>query len=279
MRSTCALRPLFVLTLLALPLGPLAAQRYWHDEQGRDAFRLDLLIPFFKGDGSKMPTGAAVPSLSMRAAEAIRVEADFPFVRAGFDFGGSTGSLSAFRVGNPYIGLRIGDDEKPFSGVLGARIPLAAKPQDAIGQRAVLAGTISNFEQSEAFGADVMTFGGGLEWRRKSKGNFLLGLKGGSSLLVTTDGNPLARTDAFLDYGARAGFERSTALATLALTGRSDPTEKGGGFSGRSHHAATGVFEYRTGGIRPRVSLRIPFDKDIRDQSGAVLGLGISFAR
>ena len=279
MRSTRALRPLFLLSVLLLPLGRLQAQRYWHDEQGRDAIRVDLLIPFLKGDGNKFPTGAALPSLSVRVAEGIRLEGDFPMVRAGYDFGGTTGSLTAFRVGNPYFGIRVGEDDKPFSGYFGARAPLASKPENLIGERAIRAGVIAAFEQPETFAADYMTFAGGLEWRRKSSGNFLLGAKGGSSLLVTTDGNPLSRTDAFLDYGARAGYEGSGALATVALTGRYNLTEKGGGFSGRSQHAATGLFELRRGGIRPRVSLRIPFDKEIRDESGASLGLGVSFAR
>ena len=280
MSLTRVLRPSLVLTLLVVSLaGTARAQRYWHDEQGRDAFRSDLLLPFLKGDGNKFPTFAAIPSLSLRVADGIRVEADFPLMRGGFDFGGTVGSQTAFRIGNPYVGLRIGEDDKPFSGYLGGRPPLASKPENAIGAYVVNAATIANVEGSEAFASDLLSFTGGLEWRRKSSGNFLMGAKSGGSLLVTTDGSPLSRTDAFLDYGFRAGYEGTGALATLALAGRYNLSEKGGGFSGRSVHTATGLFEYRRGSIRPRVYLRIPLDKEIRDQSGASLGLGVSVAK
>ena len=50
----------------------------------------------------------------------------------------------------------------------------------------------------------------------------------------------------------------------------------GSGFSARTHHAATGAVELHQGMVRPRVSLRIPFDKDLKDVAGAVLGLGVT---
>ena len=78
MRLTRVLSPLIVLTALAFPATVVHAQRYWHDEQGRDAFRLDFAMPFLKGDGHKFFTGTFVPSLSLRAGEGFRVEADIP---------------------------------------------------------------------------------------------------------------------------------------------------------------------------------------------------------
>src|SRR5262249_6748996 len=156
MRSTRALRPLFALTCLLLPLGSLRAQRYWHDDQGGNALRLDVAYPFLKGDGYKFPTFGVVPSMSIRAAEGIRVEADIPFARAGYDYG-TAGSLTSLRLGNPYLGIRIGDDTKPFSGILGARLPVAKNPKsgDAIGQQAVAAGAITSFDDYEAFSPNI----------------------------------------------------------------------------------------------------------------------------
>ena len=279
MSLTRVLRPSLVLTLLLGSLaGTARAQRYWHDEQGRDAFRLDLLMPFLKGNGDKFPTGAIIPSMSVRAADGIRVEADFPLMRGGFDFGGTVGSQTAFRIGNPYVGLRIGEDDKHFSGYLGGRPPLGSKPENAIGAYVVNAATIAYPENSEAFASDLLSLTGGLEWRNRTSGNFLMGGKLGSSLLVTTDGSPLSRTDAYLDYGFRAGYE-GTALMTVALTGRFNMTAKDAGTTGRSTHTAAGVFEYRAWAFRPRVAIRIPFDKDIRDQSGMSLAFGVSFAK
>jgi hypothetical protein len=286
MRSTRALRPLLALTCLLLPLGSLRAQRYWHDAQGGNALRLDVAYPLLKGDGYKFPTFAAVPSMSVRAAEGIRVEADFPFERAGYDYG-TAGSLTAFRIGNPYIGFRIGDDAKPFSGTLGARIPVSKSPKagDAIGQQAVNAAVVTNFDDYEAFSPDIAAIRAALEGRWLRKDGLLLGAKLGASILIATNGNPLAQTVKYFDYGGRAGYAVSSVQATFALTGRLvSQSTTGSGFSARTHHAATGAIELRKGMVRPRVSLRVPFDKDLRDPNGgcvsscatAILGLGVT---
>jgi hypothetical protein len=279
MRSTRALRPLLVLTWLVLP-GPLQAQRYWHDDQGGSAIRLDVAYPFLKGDNYNFPTFAAIPSASIRAGEGIRVEVDFPFVRAGYDYGSTTGSLTALRIGNPYLGFRVGDDSKPFSGVLGARLPIAENPKDAIGQLAIATGVASTFDDYEAFTPNIAGVRAALEGRWVNKGGLLLGAKLGGSILITTAGDPLVQTVKYIDYGGRAGFAGSSFQATVALTGRmASQATTGTGFSARTHHAATGAVELRKGIVRPRVSLRIPLDKDLKDVASAVLGLGVTIVR
>ena len=97
MGSTRAVRLLFALSALTVSATAVHAQRYWHDEQGRDAIRIDAWLPFLKGDGHKFFTGALVPSASIRVGEGFRVEGDIPILRAGQDFGtagGGTQSLS-----------------------------------------------------------------------------------------------------------------------------------------------------------------------------------------
>lgn len=277
MCSTRALRPLFALTMLLLPLGPMQAQRYWHDDRGGDALRLDVTYPSLKGGNYQFPTFAVIPSASIRAAEGIRIEADFPLMRAGYDFGGTTGSQTSLRVGNPYIGFRIGDDAKPISGTLGARLPLGERPTDLIGQRAILAGTSSSFDDYEAFAPNTVLVRTALEGRWVSSGHFLVGAKLGGSIVVPTSGNPLTQTVKYIDYAGRAGFAGSSAQATIALTGRLvSQAVSGSGFSARTHHAVTGAVDLFKGMLRPRASLRIPLDKDLRDVAGVVFGLGVT---
>ncbi|HEV8611958.1 MAG TPA: hypothetical protein VGQ73_00520 [Gemmatimonadales bacterium] len=290
MRPTRALRSLLMLAPLVLPYQAARAQRYWHDEQGRDAFRLDLGKPFLKGDGHSFFTGTAVPSMSLRAADGIRVEADFPLMRAGFEFGGTIGDQSSVRVGNPYVGLRVGEDAKLISGTLGFRLPLAAKPDTPIGQQALTAGALTTFDEFEAFAANFLTVRGALEAHKVSANHILLGAKAGPSVLITTNGNPNAQTDVFFDFGGRVGYEGSGSQLSVGLSGRYlvTPADKAFLFCSnvnvncevkRAHYAATGAAELRWGSIRPRVTIRIPFNKDTRNQVGAILGLGVSVAR
>jgi len=275
MRSTRALRPLFALTLLFLPLGPLQAQRYWHDDRGVDALRLDVLYPFLKGGGYKFPTFAAIPSVSIRAAEGIRVEGDFPLMRASYDFGGATGTQTSLRVGNPYVGFRVGDDAKPVSGTLGVRLPLGENPKDAAGQYAVRTGTASSFDDYEAFQPNTVLVRAALEGRWGS-GSFFGGKLGGS-IVVPTAGNPLSQTVKYIDYGARAGVTGPNGEASIALTGRLvSQSISGSGIAARTHHAVTGAVGLTRGMWRPRLSLRVPFDKDLTDEAAAILGVGVT---
>jgi hypothetical protein len=293
MGSTRVLRFLLAVSVMSLSGGVVQAQRYWHDDQGRDAFRIDAWLPFLKGDGHKFFTGALVPSASIRIGDGFRFEADLPVMRAGQDFGGTVGTQSAFRIGNPYVGLRIGEDDKSVAGLLGVRLPVGQDPKDAAGQLAVAAGGIANFDDFEAFTPDLLTFRGLLEVRRVSAKNFLFGVKGGPSLQTNISGDPTTDSEISIDYGARFGYDGSRVLAMLALTGRYLMTAPRApatcpatgacdarSFNNRTDHHVSGTVEFRPGAIRPRVTLRVPLDKARRtNEAGAILGVGVSIAR
>jgi hypothetical protein len=286
MRLPRVLSPLIVLAAMAVP-SVVHAQRYWHDEQGRDAFRLDFGLPFLKGDGHKFFTGTMVPSLALRAGEGIRVEADVPLARAGAE------GASSIRLGNPYLGLRIGDDAKPVSGILGVRFPASRRTTTVIEAQAVQAGTISDYDDFEAYAPNLLTLRGGLEFRRTRSNGLLFGARGATSLQVNTSGDPAADSEMSFDYGVRTGYEGPRLLATAGLTGRyvltapafgfgcpaGDDECNPKGFNERTHHQLTGVVELRSMSFRPRVTLRVPLDDDLRDIAGAVLGVGVSIGR
>jgi hypothetical protein len=287
MRLTRVLSPLIVLTAMAVPASVVHAQRYWHDEQGRDAFRLDFGLPFLKGDGHKFFTGTMVPSLTVRAGEGIRVEADLPLARAGVE------GASSLRLGNPHLGLRIGDDAKPVSGILGIRFPASRRTTTPIAGQAVQVGTISDYDDFEAYAPNLLTLRGGLEFRRTRSNGLLFGVRGATSLQVNTSGDPAADSEMSLDYGVRTGYEGARLLATAAITGRyvltapafgfacatDDDECNPKGFNERTHHQVTGVVELRSMSFRPRVTFRVPLDEDLRNIAGAVLGVGVSIGR
>lgn len=293
MGSTRVLRFLTAVSALSASAGAVQAQRYWHDDQGRDAYRIDAWLPFLKGDGHKFFTGVLVPSASIKVGEGIRFEADLPMMRAGQDLGGTAGKQNAFRMGNPYVGIRIGDDAKLVSATLGSRIAVSQNPDDAIAQQAVSAAVLANFDDYEAFAANILTFRGALEFHRVSASHFLLGVRGAGSMQVNTSGDPTRDSEMSFDYGARMGYEGGGAVAYVALTGRylitaprapviCPPTGAcdARSFDARTDHHLSGTVELRPGHVRPRVTLRIPLDKARReDGAGAILGVGVSIAR
>ena len=275
--------------VLALPAIPAAAaaQRYWHDDQGRDAFRLDIGWPFLKGDYHKFFTGTLVPSMSLRAGDGFRVEADIPLSRA------ATEGESNLRLGNPYLGLRIGADDKPVSGILGLRLPTSKQPGSAMAARAIEAGVSADADDSEAYLPNLLTFRGGLEYQRTRSSGLFVGARGAVSLQMNTGGDPTADSEASLDYGFRMGYSGARALATLGLTGRylitaphhdspclvpqaeCDPKS----FNERTNHQLAGTLELRPGRVRPRVTIRVPLDERLRDVASAVLVFGVSIAK
>lgn len=292
MGSTRVRRFVLAFSVLTLCTKAVYAQRYWHDEQGRDAIRIDAWLPFLKGDGHKFFTGALVPSASIRVGEGFRVEADLPILRAGQDFGAVAGTQSSVRLGNPYLGLRIGEDDKSVSGSLGLRIPASKGAQTAIQQQAVDAAAVSNFDDFEAFVPSIMTVRATLEYRKVSPSRVLFGVKGGPSLQTNTSGDPTQDSEVSLDYGARVGYEGTGAQIALGLTGRylvttprapelcpatgSCPSKS---FSGRTDHHLSASAELRSGSVRPRVTLRVPLDEQRRRfEAGAILGVGVSIA-
>ncbi len=293
MGSTRVLRFLFVVSALTLSGKSVHAQRYWHDEQGRDAVRIDAWLPFLKGDGHKFFTGVLIPSASIRVGDGFRVEADLPIIRAGQDFGtAGGGKQSSVRLGNPYIGLRIGDDAKRISGTLGVRAPIAKSTKSPIEDAAVDAAAVSNFDDFEAFVPNILTIRGTLEYRTVSASHVLFGVKGGPSMQTNTSGDPTQDSEISLDWGIRTGYEGARAQAAVGLTGRylltaprapaacpatgSCPAKS---FDARTDHHVSASIELRPGNVRPRMTLRIPLDKLRRqDEAGAILGLGVSIA-
>jgi hypothetical protein len=285
MGSTRVLRFLFAVSALTLSGEVVHAQRYWHDEQGRDAVRIDAWLPFLKGDGHKFFTGALVPSVSARVGDGFRF--------AGQDFGTSGGGTqSSVRLGNPYIGLRIGQDDKNVFGMLGVRVPIAKSAKKPIEQQAVDAAAVSNFDDFEAFVPNLLTIRGTLEYRTVSATHVLFGVKGGPSIQTNTSGDPTVDSEISLDYGVRTGYEGARAQVAVSLTGRYLITAPrapavcpatgpcaGRSFAARTDHHLSASLELRPGNVRPRVTLRFPLDEARRRfQAGAILGLGVSIA-
>ncbi len=151
MGSTRVLRFLFAVSALTLSGKAVHAQRYWHDEQGRDAIRIDAWLPLLKGDGRKFFTGALVPSASIRIGDGFRVEDDLPILRSGQDYGTAGGKQNSVRLGNPYI--RPPDRRGRQGRLRHARAAGTDRQEHQETHRGpgVDAAAVSNFDDFEAF--------------------------------------------------------------------------------------------------------------------------------
>ncbi|MFN0180363.1 MAG: hypothetical protein ACKVZ0_16305 [Gemmatimonadales bacterium] len=252
----------------------LPAQQYWAERGAGALLRTDLLKPFFKGDGNQFLNGTVALSGSGRIGTSVRLEAEVPLARAGFD-AGTLPSQSSIRFGNPYLGVQFHQSDRPWSGRIGVRLPLASEPSTAAGLGALGVGVLADPDRLEAYLPNVMTVRTDAEVRSVTVGGFLIGAKFGSSLLIPTKGES-GDPELFGDYGVRGGYESPSVRATVGLTGRLLATESGLSFSDRTFHAITGAVDLRRGAVRPSVMIRIPLDSAARDAAGAILGIGLT---
>jgi hypothetical protein len=251
--------------------GGVAAQSYWHDDAGRAQYRLELLKPFLKNVDESFFTGTAFLSGSFLVGTGLRLETELPLTRTSFSVP-LIGEVSAFRVGNPYIGLVSHRGERPFAFRAGVRLPLAeASDLDDIAALGI--GAISDIDRLEAFAPDLVTVRGGIEWIKVQPGGLLLGAAFGPTLLVD-DG--FGHAELLGDYGFRIGYRNEALQAHGALTGRINVTSDDvGGLSERTQHQASGVLAMRRGSVRPEFLLRFPLDDDSRDIVGVIVGVGL----
>ncbi len=274
MRSVRPLRPLAVALLLAPAAGPLAAQEYWRDDSGGASLRLDLLKPWLRNVDESFLTGSGFLAGSVRVTAAARLEGDLPFARASFTSTGAP-SLSASRIGNPYLGLVIHREGSSLAGRVGARLPLMRAPDDAVAALADQVGILADQDRSEAFLAEGAALRAAVEYTRRSPGGLLAGLVIGPTILIDAGGGLDESAELLGDYGARVGLDGGGIRATLALTGRIAVTESGASFDERTVHQVTGRLDLRRGMLRPSFLVRLPLDESVRDDVGVVVGLGI----
>jgi len=127
-------------------------------------------------------------------------------------------NTSNFRVGNPYVGLRIGDEKKLVSGLIGTRVALrrrqgqCGQPRGRCGERGVPRGF-------RGVHPATLTFRGALEVRGSGRTAFSSVSRAArrcSSIPAATQ----QRIEPLFRLRRRIGYEGQRALATVALTGR-----------------------------------------------------------
>lgn len=263
--------------LLALALFPAAApvaraQTIWSPLDHRTTGRVEWWHAHFKEDaGASTSSGPLFFSLAFPIDRKLAVNVELPYARASIDDPFFGGKYSDNTVGNPYFGLQVGALDKltSFVGELGLRLA-AARPSAFVSEAI---GALSEPERFEAFipKTNTLSAAGNIVLRRPtSSARIRVGV---SELLASKDNGG---NNTLIDYGAQASTDVQLFRFAGALTGRYAASGDGT-FSERSNHFATGMASVALGGFRPGLSVRLPFDSDIRDQVPWMLGLSLEY--
>ena len=172
---------------------------------------------------------------------------------------GAWGGESA--VGNPYLGLDLGNPDNGFQLEAGMRLPLLKK-----GSEAAAAGAMSDYtERIEAFLPNLMPLLLGANYHLRSEGGFGLRLRGAPVFWLWTGDSSSAENEIYLLYSAQAWYENRTVGIGGGLTGRYLVTSEGAEFDETSLHQLAFFANFSFGSFIPGFQARYPLDDDLRN--------------
>ncbi len=271
MRTQKLVIGLVLTTLFALPTLPqaLSAQGLWGLPTYEKSVALEFAKPLFEeGNQSFLSSGNFI-SVTWPLSERIRFVGEIPFAYSSWD--NEFESESQFALGNPYLGLSIGKETSNLLGQVGLRLPLASDDNDD----ARWLGTFADYVDREGdFFGDIVPITGTLTYRNRQENGFLVMATGGADTWIFTEGGGDG-AEVFALYGARLGYDGPAWTVLGGIAGRGILTEESSFFDDGSVHEVGLEVGYRTAAVQPKLFVRYPLDKDIREFLDLVVGFGI----
>jgi hypothetical protein len=190
------------------------------------------------------------------------LRAELPFVNYQVEnynwYWNSSDSGSA--VGNPYLGVDLGNPDKGLQWELGMRLPIVTELSEA-----AAAGSMSDYtERLEAFLPDLMPFQVGANYRLKTDGGFGMRLRLAPVFWLWVGDNSSTDPEIYALYSAQAWFEARNVGIGGGLTGRYRATGDGQGFDERSFHQLVFFTNFNFESFAPGFQVRYPLDDDFR---------------
>lgn len=258
--------------LLALPLGPLAAQSLWpRPLEGKAEVGLEWVRPtFVTGDDQYgFSRGVWILGGRIRASERINVVLALPQIRApgGFyGYGGGSGS------GTPYIGVEFLAAERRPEFSLGIRLGGSSSSSSDAGVMA-LYGDYDRWEEGISNALVVNAIGHTTAWQDSAGASARV--RFGGTILIPAGG--MYGGELYVDYGIRFGRDTPALRLGVALTGRWLATGGGGAsLAEATIHQVAGDLSFGSGMVRPSFGVRLPLDDALNDVVEYVLIGGVT---
>lgn len=215
------------------------------------------------GEVTGFTTGQALLGVAFPLGRQMRLVAELPASHVDAD--GYDGVATS--VGNPYVGIEIGGGGV-MGGRIGVRAPLASSDFGHSGaQELAIFGDYTRFE---AYVPRLVTVGGVMQATYRQPSGLMAGALAGSDLMVSTEGGD---PELVGTYGLRAGYERRSSSATVALIGRVLLTE--GDLDNTAVDQVTFAASHAFGRFRPGVSVRVPLDVDLSEVMDYAVGVSL----
>lgn len=264
---------LAVLLLLALPSAS-QAQSLWSTPYVPDQITLEVLQPTLQSAPSEdisVLTGASTLWGSYLITDRMTVVAGMPVARYQSTRAGEPPTdVTETQIGNPYVGLGVSSTRVPLLVELGVRLPLASEA--ALATRA---GQATDLAHREAFAPDLFAAQIIANTRWGWTRRFGFRFRGGPLLTTPTQDVP-GTTEVYARYGVQAWQEGDRLVAGVGLAGRALLSERGGSFTDRTTHQATGTLIWNLPPVQPGLLIRLPINEPDGAGVDVVVGLTLS---
>ena len=253
----------------ALAAHTVSAQSIWHPRDVDRAVTVEFLKPDFDdepfAEDEDFMTAAAFLSARLPLSPKLSFIGQVPLARF---YGASTFGQTDRALGNVYLGI-----EERGSGLLSGELGVYLPTSSANAPYALATGIVADVARWEAFYDNAVSARAALNFRRVSPSNFVVGLRVGPALVITTESN--SDTEIYANYSGRFGYEDARVRAGAGLTGRMILTQSGLSLSQRTVHQLE-VHADVGRSIRPGVELKVPLG-DLGEGIPMVLGASLTF--
>ncbi|MEO8209660.1 MAG: hypothetical protein ABI840_03795, partial [bacterium] len=181
---------------------------------------------------------------------------------------------SEWIFGNPYIGAEFDIPKTPVYFQLGLRIPLVPDSNGV----AKFAGTLSDFDRSEAFIEHVFPIYGAVNFETVSENKILFAARGGLNLWFYNDTlDILSNPSAHVDYQLQTGYIDKNLNIIFSAVGRYDVSTNAKVKEKNNilMYGLSVVVPYKK--IRPALSFRVPGSDLSKDVLNYVVGLNFGY--
>ena len=273
LRTTRRAALLAILLLLVLATGT-RAQSLWSTPYVPNQITLEVLQPTLQSapaEDISVLTSAGTLWGSHLLSDRTTVVVGLPVAHYQSTVAGDPSSeVTKTQIGNPYVGLGLSSTRVPLLVELGVRLPLAP---DA--SAATRAGQATDLVHREAFAPKLLSAqiiaNARWGWTRR----FGFRFRGGPLLTTPTQDAP-GTTEVYTRYGVQGWFEGDRLVTGIGLMGRVLLSERGGSFTDRTTHQASGTLILNLPGVQPGLLVRLPINDPSAAHVDIVVGLTLS---
>jgi len=269
--------------LLACPIGTLLAQTTWMHPPIEQGLALEFTKAKFNDEPElKFWTSTAFLYGRWKANRQLSLVFELPVANLDYHSSGNwywdelPFTVRSSVVGNPYLGVELGEEGSSLIAELGLRPPLLGEANSEGDYMSMVVGSYVAYDRFEAFIPKLATFQAAFGYRGLYPSGTIkstLRLLGGATAMVPDDGDAEVFIDGCADYWMH---DRSFAVG-FGLTGRYLLTESELDFNERTVFQIKSAAQIGLGQFHPGIHVQVPLDSDLTDVVSLMFGIDLVF--